>query len=338
MRAVRQCPGRPVAGRRGGGRHRRAAVPLRRRGRAALETAGDPDDAAAPARRVPARRGARAGGSRGAKVDSVDRRRVDGEPVAATSSSAPTGRTARRRGRSASARGSSTASRTRGTSPYGVVSRERYARRAVIELADIPGGYGWVFAKGDHVNVGVGAWQSEGPRLREHLARALRGARRSTLELENAARPPAAAAPPRHADRRRARAARRRRGGADRPGLRRRHVRVLRLVAARGRRDPRPARRPRLDARAVRGRARRGARAAASRVVEAQAGARPLAARELAGRADGAALALGRAPPARGALRAPGEQTGIARAASARARRAGAGGQLELTTSRAGAS
>jgi flavin-dependent dehydrogenase len=41
----------------------------------------------------------------------------------------------------------------------------------VVELADIPGGYGWVFAKGDHVNVGVGAWQREGPRIREHLAR-----------------------------------------------------------------------------------------------------------------------------------------------------------------------
>jgi geranylgeranyl reductase family protein len=58
-----------------------------------------------------------------------------------------------------------------GNIPYGVVSRDRYARRAVVELADIPGGYGWVFAKGDHVNVGVGAWQREGPRIREHLAR-----------------------------------------------------------------------------------------------------------------------------------------------------------------------
>jgi geranylgeranyl reductase family protein len=58
-----------------------------------------------------------------------------------------------------------------GNAAYGVVSRERYARRAVVELADIPGGYGWVFAKGDHVNVGVGAWQAEGPRIREHLAR-----------------------------------------------------------------------------------------------------------------------------------------------------------------------
>jgi geranylgeranyl reductase family protein len=58
-----------------------------------------------------------------------------------------------------------------GNVSYDVVSRERYARRAVVELADIPGGYGWVFAKGDHVNVGVGAWQSEGPKLREHLKR-----------------------------------------------------------------------------------------------------------------------------------------------------------------------
>jgi len=58
-----------------------------------------------------------------------------------------------------------------GNVSYRIVSHQRYARRAVVELADIPGGYGWVFAKGDHVNVGVGAWQSEGPRLREHLAR-----------------------------------------------------------------------------------------------------------------------------------------------------------------------
>jgi geranylgeranyl reductase family protein len=68
-----------------------------------------------------------------------------------------------------------------GNVPYGTalknaglknaVSKERYGRRAVVELGEIPGGYGWVFAKGDHVNVGVGAWQSEGPRIREHLAR-----------------------------------------------------------------------------------------------------------------------------------------------------------------------
>jgi len=71
-----------------------------------------------------------------------------------------------------------------GNASYEVVSRERYAHRAVIELADIPGGYGWVFAKGDHVNVGVGAWQSEGPRIREHLNRvcAAHGLEQSQLE------------------------------------------------------------------------------------------------------------------------------------------------------------
>jgi geranylgeranyl reductase family protein len=58
-----------------------------------------------------------------------------------------------------------------GNVSYGVVDRERYARRALVELADIPGGYGWAFAKGDHVNIGVGAWESEGPRIRRHLAR-----------------------------------------------------------------------------------------------------------------------------------------------------------------------
>ena len=58
-----------------------------------------------------------------------------------------------------------------GNVPYGHVDRARYEHRAVVELGAIPGGYGWVFPKGEHVNVGVGAWQEEGPRIREHLAR-----------------------------------------------------------------------------------------------------------------------------------------------------------------------
>jgi geranylgeranyl reductase family protein len=52
---------------------------------------------------------------------------------------------------------------------YDHVSRERFAGRAVVELGVVPGGYAWVFPKGDHVNVGVGGWQSEGPQLRERL-------------------------------------------------------------------------------------------------------------------------------------------------------------------------
>lgn len=50
--------------------------------------------------------------------------------------------------------------------------RERLHRsRVTLELDVVPGGYGWVFPKGDHINLGVGGWASEGPRLREHLRR-----------------------------------------------------------------------------------------------------------------------------------------------------------------------
>ena len=51
------------------------------------------------------------------------------------------------------------------------VDLERFAGRAWIEFGVVPGGYGWVFPKADHVNVGVGGWHEEGPRLRAHLAR-----------------------------------------------------------------------------------------------------------------------------------------------------------------------
>jgi geranylgeranyl reductase family protein len=51
------------------------------------------------------------------------------------------------------------------------VTRSRYGGRMVLELAVLPGGYGWVFPKGDHVNFGVGGWGYEGPRLRDHLRR-----------------------------------------------------------------------------------------------------------------------------------------------------------------------
>jgi flavin-dependent dehydrogenase len=47
-------------------------------------------------------------------------------------------------------------------------------RTAVIELAVVPGGYAWVFPKGDHANLGVGGWLTEGPNLRAHLDRLAR--------------------------------------------------------------------------------------------------------------------------------------------------------------------
>jgi geranylgeranyl reductase family protein len=54
------------------------------------------------------------------------------------------------------------------------VDLERFSGRAWIEFGVVPGGYGWVFPKADHVNVGVGGWHSEGPQLRAHLARLCR--------------------------------------------------------------------------------------------------------------------------------------------------------------------
>jgi geranylgeranyl reductase family protein len=41
--------------------------------------------------------------------------------------------------------------------------------RATLEIDTVPGGYGWIFPKGDHINVGVGGWASEGPRMRRFL-------------------------------------------------------------------------------------------------------------------------------------------------------------------------
>jgi len=52
---------------------------------------------------------------------------------------------------------------------YGDVREERFRGRAVVELGTVPGGYTWVFPKGDHANVGAGGWGRAGPRLREYV-------------------------------------------------------------------------------------------------------------------------------------------------------------------------
>lgn len=57
-----------------------------------------------------------------------------------------------------------------GNVPYGAVGPEQYDGIAEVELAIVPGGYGWIFPKGDHVNVGVGGWEAHGPGLRTLLA------------------------------------------------------------------------------------------------------------------------------------------------------------------------
>ena len=57
-----------------------------------------------------------------------------------------------------------------GNLPYSKLG-EGYRGKLVLEFGVVPGGYGWVFPKGGHVNFGVGGWGGEGPRLREHLQR-----------------------------------------------------------------------------------------------------------------------------------------------------------------------
>jgi geranylgeranyl reductase family protein len=45
-----------------------------------------------------------------------------------------------------------------------------WERTIALDLGGLPGGYGWVFPKGEHLNVGVGAWTRYGPYLRESVA------------------------------------------------------------------------------------------------------------------------------------------------------------------------
>jgi geranylgeranyl reductase family protein len=47
----------------------------------------------------------------------------------------------------------------------------RFAGEMALDCAILAGGYGWVFPKGDHINVGVGGDEFEGPRLRTELRR-----------------------------------------------------------------------------------------------------------------------------------------------------------------------
>ncbi len=58
-----------------------------------------------------------------------------------------------------------------GNLPHSEAPNARYSERLVLEFGTVPGGYGWIFPKADHLNVGVGGWTSEGPHLRDHLTR-----------------------------------------------------------------------------------------------------------------------------------------------------------------------
>lgn len=47
---------------------------------------------------------------------------------------------------------------------------ERWSDAVGLELGSMPGGYGWVFPKGDHCNVGLGGFPAAAPTLREELS------------------------------------------------------------------------------------------------------------------------------------------------------------------------
>ncbi len=50
-------------------------------------------------------------------------------------------------------------------------SASRWENAIALDMGTIPGGYGWLFPKGDHVNVGVGGWKYAGPTLRGELSK-----------------------------------------------------------------------------------------------------------------------------------------------------------------------
>jgi geranylgeranyl reductase family protein len=56
-----------------------------------------------------------------------------------------------------------------GNLPHSLTNPKRWQGKVVIELGTIPGGYCWIFPKGDHINIGVGGWENTGPKLRKHL-------------------------------------------------------------------------------------------------------------------------------------------------------------------------
>ncbi len=104
-----------------------------------------------------------------ATVESDTRLRVDGKPIvvdAIIGADGANGITARALGLGGAIVNGVA---LEGNLPYEQLPSDGWRGMLVLELATVPGGYGWIFPKGDHVNVGVGGWGGEGPRLRQHL-------------------------------------------------------------------------------------------------------------------------------------------------------------------------
>jgi geranylgeranyl reductase family protein len=57
-----------------------------------------------------------------------------------------------------------------GNVPLEKKAEQRWEETVALDLGTLPGGYGWVFPKGDHLNVGVGSWRHLAPQLRRCMA------------------------------------------------------------------------------------------------------------------------------------------------------------------------
>ena len=57
-----------------------------------------------------------------------------------------------------------------GNAPRGQRAAKRWTDHVGLELGSMPGGYGWVFPKGEHCNLGVGGYPIGAPALRGELA------------------------------------------------------------------------------------------------------------------------------------------------------------------------
>ncbi len=102
-------------------------------------------------------------------VDSETELRVDGRPVevgAVIGADGANGITARSLGLGGAIVNGVA---LEGNLPYEGLPLGSWHGTLVLELGTVPGGYGWIFPKGDHVNVGVGGWGHQGPHLRRHL-------------------------------------------------------------------------------------------------------------------------------------------------------------------------
>ena len=118
-------------------------------------------------RRLPRRRAV-------ARVETRDggvRVRANGDTYEARCSSAPTASTASSARALGLAPASEHAVALEANYPADAREMERWQRFIALDLGGIPGGYGWVFPKGDHLNVGVGGWKSVGPDLRRLLTK-----------------------------------------------------------------------------------------------------------------------------------------------------------------------